>query len=222
MERFFDVIFSLIAIFFLLPIFILIVAILKFTGEGEVLFLQNRIGKGGGAFKLIKFATMLKASPSLGTGTITVKDDFRILPFGGILRTTKLNELPQLFNVLKGDMSLIGPRPLTEQTYTVYPKTTQNIISQVRPGLSGVGSIIFRNEEELMSGTAATVDFYASVIAPYKGKLEEWFVTNRSLKLYFITIFLTVYVVIFPKSRAPWRILKKLPKPPRILMSIYK
>ena len=99
MERFFDIILSGLALLVLSPIFIIVIFILKLTGEGEIFFLQERIGKDGKLFKLYKFATMLKDSPNIGTGTITTKDDPRVLPVGKFLRKTKINELPQLLNI---------------------------------------------------------------------------------------------------------------------------
>ena len=217
MERFFDILFSSFALLMLSPLLIPIVIILKFSGEGEVFFLQDRIGKDGGSFRLFKFATMLKDSPNLGTGTITMRDDPRVLPVGKFLRKTKINELPQLINILFGDMSVIGPRPLTAQTFGSYSEATQIVIRQVRPGLSGLGSIVFRKEEEIMHETTASVDFYHNIIAPYKGALEEWFVANKSLYIYFMAIFTTVWVVIFPKARVAWTIFKDLPEPPEEL-----
>ena len=91
--------------------------VLRLTGEGQVFFLQHRVGKGGKTFKLHKFATMLKNSPNMATGTVTIKDDPRILPMGRILRTTKINEVPQLINVIKGEMSIVGPRPQTQRCF---------------------------------------------------------------------------------------------------------
>ena len=117
MERFFDIFFSGLALLFLSPLLVPIFIILKFSGEGEVFFLQERIGKGGDVFKLFKFATMLKDSPNIGTGTVTMKGDPRVLPVGKFLRKTKINELPQLLNIFFGDMSVIGPRPLTPKTF---------------------------------------------------------------------------------------------------------
>ena len=188
MDRFFDILFSGVALLLLFPFFVPLVIVLTLTGEGEVFFLQERIGKGGGKFKLFKFVTMLKNSPNIGTGTVTIKDDPRVLPVGTFLRKTKINELPQLLNIFFGDMSFIGPRPLTPQNFRTYSKNTQRLIEQVRPGLSGVGSIIFRGEEELMRGPDASIDYYANVIVPYKGALEEWFVLNKSLYIYFLAI----------------------------------
>lgn len=217
MERFFDVFFSSAALFFLSPILVPIAIVLKFSGEGEIFFLQERVGKNGKLFKLLKFATMLKNSQNIGTGTVTMKNDSRILPVGKFLRKTKINELPQLINILLGHMSVIGPRPLTIQTFNSYSETTQNIIKKVRPGLSGIGSIIFRGEEEIMEGDSASIDFYENIIAPYKGSLEEWFVYNKSIHIYFISIFITLYVVVIPSSKIVWKVFKTLPKPPEKL-----
>ena len=217
MERFFDVLFSCFALLLIFPIFVPLVIILKFTGEGEVLYLQERIGKNGKLFKLFKFATMIKDSPNLGTGTVTVKNDPRVLPIGKFLRKTKINELPQLLNILLGDMCVIGPRPLTPETFNSYPDRIKVVIKQVSPGLSGVGSIIFRGEESLMHGKTSSVEFYEKVIAPYKGQLEEWFVNNKSLHVYFLAIFITLWVVLFPKSNVAWTVFKELPQPPEEL-----
>ena len=217
MERFFDIFFSGLALLVLSPLLVPIVVILKCSGEGEVFFLQERIGKNGKLFKLLKFATMLKDSPNLGTGTVTMKGDPRVLPVGKFLRKTKINELPQLLNIFFGDMSVIGPRPLTAQTFGSYSDSTQTIIKQVRPGLSGVGSIIFRGEEDIMHGATASVAFYHNVIAPYKGALEEWFVSNKGIYIYFMAIFTTVWAVLFPKTKVVWIVFKGLPRPPEEL-----
>tara|TARA_B110000908_G_C10227615_1_gene438844 strand:+ start:271 stop:948 length:678 start_codon:yes stop_codon:yes gene_type:complete len=217
MERFFDIIFSSLALFVLCPLIVPIILILKFSGEGEVFFLQERIGLDGKVFQLFKFATMLKDSPNIGTGTVTMKEDPRVLPAGKFLRKTKINELPQLLNIFLGDMSVIGPRPLTSQTFSSYSLNTQGIIMQVRPGLSGVGSIIFRGEEEIMDGATASIDFYDKVIAPYKGSLEEWFVLNKGLYIYFLAIFMTVLAVLFPTTKMAWKIFRSLPEPPEEL-----
>lgn len=214
MERFFDIFLSCLALLVLSPLLVPIVLILKFSGEGEIFFLQERIGKGGQVFKLFKFATMLKDSPNIGTGTVTMKGDPRVLPVGKFLRKTKINELPQLLNILFGDMSVIGPRPLTTQAFGSYSVDTQEIVKKVRPGLSGVGSIIFRGEEEIMHGASASVDFYNNVIAPYKGSLETWFVSNKGVYIYFLAIFITVWAVVFPSTQIAWRIFRDLPEPP--------
>ncbi len=220
MERFFDVFLSGLALVALSPLLMLIFFILRFSGEGEIFFLQERIGKGGKVFNLLKFATMLKDSPNMGTRTITMKDDPRVLPVGKFLRKTKINELPQLLNIFFGDMSVIGPRPLTAENFASYSTDTQEIIKKVRPGLSGVGSIIFRGEEEIMQGASASIDFYKNIIAPYKGSLEKWFVTNKSIYIYFLAIFITIWTIIFPSTKIAWRIFRNLPKPPSELKQV--
>ena len=136
MQRFFDIFFSLLAIVGLSPIFLVIVLLLRITGEGEVFYKQKRIGRQGKDFYIYKFATMLKNSELLG-GTITLKNDPRVLPIGGMLRKSKLNELPQLINILIGDMSIVGPRPCLEKTIDEMPEWARQRF-KVRPGLSGL------------------------------------------------------------------------------------
>ena len=213
MIRFFDILFSLIALIFLSPLLLPIALVLKFTGEGEIFFVQERFGSNGRPFGLFKFATMLKNSPHIGTGTITVRNDPRVLPVGRILRKTKINELPQLLNVLIGDMSVIGPRPLTQNHFAHYPPEMRKIIGSVRPGLSGVGSIVFRDEERLLSDKEDPKNYYRTEIAPYKALLERWFVENRSVWLYFKCIFLTIWVVIKSSSNIAHGAFKGLPQP---------
>lgn len=220
MQRFFDFFFSLIALILLSPLLLPICAVLRFTGEHEIFYIQKRIGKHGTYFNLLKFATMLKNSPSLATGSITVKNDPRVLPVGKFLRKTKINELPQLINVLIGDMSLIGPRPLTDQTFNAYPTHVQDIVKTVKPGLSGIGSIIFRGEEDILASSNSSIDIYRNTIAPYKGELEIWYVNNRTLATYFKAIYVTLLVVIYPKSGIVWGLFKTLPEPSDSLKKI--
>lgn len=215
--RLFDLALSGMALVALSPLLIPIVLFLKFSGEGEIFFLQERVGKNTEMFKLFKFATMLKDSPSMGSGTVTMKNDPRVLPAGKFLRKTKINELPQLLNVFIGHMSLVGPRPQTPRCFDVFPDEIKNIIVQVKPGLSGIGPIVFRGEEDILEGHSGTLDFYDNVIGPYKGKVEAWYVEKQDLIAYFSLILLTVWVVLFPKSDMVWRLFKDLPSPPDIL-----
>ena len=215
--RFFDVVLSGLALIVLSPLLIPIVLFLKFSGEGEIFFLQERVGKNREMFKLFKFATMLKDSPSIGTGTVTMKNDPRVLPAGKFLRKTKINELPQLLNVFIGHMSLVGPRPQAPRCFDAFPVESQDIIVQVKPGLSGIGPIVFRGEEDILEGHSGTLDFYDNVIGPYKGDVEAWYVVNQNLSVYFSLILLTVWVILFSKSDLIWRLYKDLPSPPDIL-----
>lgn len=220
MQRLFDIIFSGASLIVLSPIFIILIFVLRFSGEGEIFFFQERIGKNGKRIKLIKFATMLKNSENIGTGTVTLHEDPRILPVGGFLRKTKINELPQLINIFKGDMSVIGPRPQTQRCFDAFPKKSQKAIIRVRPGLSGVGSIIFRDEERMMDDHGNANYYYDEIIMPYKGQLEEWYVENRSIYIYFILIILTVWVVAFSKANIIWSLFKSLPRPPENLSEL--
>ena len=221
MQRIFDVVFTSLALLVLSPLMIPLVIILRFSGEGEIFYKQNRVGINGKSFGLLKFATMLKNSPNLGTGNMTVKHDPRILPLGNFLRKTKINELPQLLNIFLGDMSLIGPRPLTKDHFDGYKSSVQQAIASVQPGLSGIGSIVFRAEEEMLHQHADAKQFYKEFISPYKGGLEVWYVKNKGLLTYFILIILTVWVVVFPKSKAVWNIFPSLPKPPLALKKYF-
>ncbi len=222
MQRLFDVIFSGIALIALIPIFLPLIILLRLTGEGEIFFLQDRIGYKGNYFKLFKFATMLKNSPNIGTGTVTLHNDPRVLPLGGFLRKTKINELPQLINIFKGDMSVIGPRPQTKRCFDAFSTEHRQEILKVRPGLSGIGSIVFRNEDEMMHANNDPNKLYDEIIMPYKGSLEVWYVANQNLWTYFCLIFLTVWVVLFPKSDLVWRLFKELPKPYEDLLTWFK
>ena len=217
MQRFFDIIFSGIALVLLSPLLLPLMFILRVTGEGEIFFPQNRVGRGGNDFKLYKFATMLKDSPNMGTGTVTVKNDPRVLPMGGLLRKTKINELPQLINIFKGDMSVIGPRPQTQRCFDAFPESAQNDITKVRPGLSGIGSVVFRSEEDMMHANAEPDRLYDDVIMPYKGKLESWYVRNNSVWNYFLLIALTILVILTRSTRLIFQCYASLPRPPEDL-----
>lgn len=220
MQRFLDIVLSAVGLIILSPLLVPVAIILRFTGEGEVFFKQNRVGRGGASFGIYKFATMLKDSPNLSTGTVTVKGDPRILPIGRILRKTKVNELPQLLNILKGDMSVIGPRPQTRRCFDVFPPQSQAAIKTVRPGLSGIGSVVFRDEEEMMHDSGDPDQFYDHVITPYKGALEEWYVKHQGVGTYLVLIILTAWVVIAPKSSIIWRLFPSLPNPPEALSGL--
>ena len=213
MIRIFDIIFSLIALIILSPVFIIIIILLCFTGEGYVFFLQKRIGFCEKSFNLFKFATMLKNSPNIGSKTVTINNDTRILPVGKFLRKTKINELPQLLNILRGDMSIIGPRPMTKENYLLYDIKVRQTISKMKPGLSGIGSIIFRNEESLLTENNHNINFFKTKITPYKGLVEYWYASKQSTTLYFFLIFITVWVIFNPKSQIIWKYFQTLPKP---------
>lgn len=216
-KRLFDLILSFTAILILSPLLIPVILGLLFTGEHYVFYFQERIGFKNKKFNIYKFATMLKNSPNMATGTVTVKNDPRVLPIGKFLRKTKINELPQLFNVFRGDMSIIGPRPQTQRCFDAFPSSSKDEIIKVRPGLSGIGSIIFRDEEDMMHISNNPDEFYDEILMPYKGSLEEWYVSHQNLYIYFSLIGLTVIVVTGFNMNIVFKLFKNLPLPPKEL-----
>lgn len=203
------------AILVLSPLLIPVIIILKLSGEHYIFYSQERIGKNARPFGLLKFATMLKDSPNMGTGEITTRNDPRVLPFGAFLRKTKINELPQLFNILLGDMSIIGPRPVTAKHFSYYAPDVQEQIGRMLPGLSGIGSVIFRDEETIMAKSGMDyTECYRIRIAPYKGELELWYLNHKNLWVDFLIIFVTAWVVVFPSSLLPYKLFRDLPVKP--------
>ena len=149
------------------------------------------------------------------TGTLTLRNDPRVTPIGKYLRSTKINELPQVINVILGDMSIVGPRPQVEKDFRAYPEDIQKIIYNVPPGVTGIGSIVFRDEEKLLSVTELKPhDFYTQYIAPYKGALEMWYQKNASIQTDLLIIFLTAWQIFFHESDLVFRIFPDLPKLP--------
>lgn len=214
-KRIFDILLALILILILSPLLVPIVIILKITGEGYVFYFQERVGYKNKRFLIWKFATMLKNSPNMGAGLITLKKDSRLLPIGGFLRTSKINELPQLINILNGEMSFVGPRPVMPKSFEQYPDDVQSVIYNVKPGLSGIGSIVFRDEENLITSYGEqggdTWEFYRTKIYPFKGKLEQWYQEKQSFSVDFKIILLTIWVVISPKSQLIYKWFNGLP-----------
>lgn len=216
LKRLIDFIVTFVALLVLSPILIPICIVLLLTGEHEVFYLQKRVGYKNKRFQIWKFATMLKNSPNMGTGSLTLRGDSRVLPMGKFLRKTKINELPQIVNVLIGNMSLVGPRPQMEVDFYRYPEHIQEVIYNAKPGITGIGSIVFRDEEKILSeSTMDATECYIKQIAPYKGKLEEWYLENRSLYVDFVLIFLTAWVIVFPESNLQYKLLRNLPEKPK-------
>ena len=213
-KRLLDILVSFITLIILLPVFIPIIIILRFTAEGEVFYFQERYGIHNSRFQIWKFATMLKNSIDIGTGSITLQNDPRVTKFGLFLRKTKINELPQIVNILKGDISLVGPRPLVKNTFMAYSEDVQSKIYNVKPGLTGIGSIIFRDEESIISAVTDEDphELYKRVIAPFKGELEMWYQTNCSFYLDLQLIFMTAWVILAPNSKLYEKWFKNLPK----------
>jgi lipopolysaccharide/colanic/teichoic acid biosynthesis glycosyltransferase len=210
-----DILFALVGILIFLPFFIPLSIALLLTGEGYVFYLQERRGYKNKVFKIWKFATMLKASPGLGTGSITVRNDWRLTPMGKYLRGSKINEIPQLVNILKGDMSLVGPRPLMEADFVKFSDDVKARFYDCKPGLTGIASIVFRDEEKLHSESGIDPhEFDRLHLAPYKGALELWYRDHLSFRTDFLIIFLTAVVIIFPENQWAFRFFKDLPPKP--------
>ncbi len=213
-----DVFFSGLLLIIILPVFTPVLILLKFTGEREIFYFQKRIGYGKKNFNIWKFATMLKDSPNMTNGDITIRDDPRVTFVGKYLRATKFNELPQMINVFKGEMSFVGPRPLVDSTFSAYSKEIQDKIYSCKPGITGIGSIIFRDEEKMVSKTKLRpVDFYTQKIAPYKGQVELWYQSHQSFYTDFMILFITVWVIFFPTSNLLYSVFTDLPEKPKAL-----
>jgi lipopolysaccharide/colanic/teichoic acid biosynthesis glycosyltransferase len=189
-KRSLDILLAGVALLFLLPFFLPLALLLRLTGEGDVLYRQVRIGFKGKPFGVLKFVTMRRNSENIGTKTITTVND------------------------LKGDMSIVGPRPQTEECYGYFPETDREKIYWSKPGLTGMGSVVFRNEEELLARSAkGYARAYREDIMPYKQALELWYWQHRSLLVDLKIILLTAIVVLFPETRLATRWFKGLPAP---------
>jgi len=215
MKRLLDITVSFIAIAVAFPFMIPVMIILKLTGEHYIFYLQERVGQHGRVFKMIKFSTMLRNSPDLLSGDITLRRDPRVLPVGRFLRISKINELPQLVNVLIGDMSLVGPRPMPRTNFNFYTPEAQEMILNLKPGITGVATIIFREEEEILAASPLSPEeTHRRWISPHKARLEEWYLNHQSIATDLKVVFLTVWVIAFKDSPLPYKILKGLPEFP--------
>ena len=217
-KRLIDLFIAIVALVLLSPLLILVSIILKFTGEGEVFYFQERLGFQNKKFKIIKFATMLKNSPEIVTGSLTLRGDPRVLPFGKFLRKSKINELPQILNVLIGNMSIVGPRPQMEVDFEKFPLKKRDKIFLSKPGITGIGSIVFRDEENWISNFEGDKhNFYKTNIAPYKTDLELWYLKNKSMYIDLLIIFSTAWVIFFPASNIIYKFIETLPSKPKFL-----
>lgn len=217
-KRFFDIILALIILVILCPLFVALGIILLLTAEHKVFYLQKRVGYKNSRFKMWKYVTMMKHSSKMGSGSLTIRNDPRILPLGGFLRRTKINELPQIVNVLIGNMSFVGPRPQVEVDFFLFPEHVQKVIYNTMPGITGIGSIIFRDEEKWITQAQGDKhEFYKEYIAPYKGELEIWYLNNLSFYTDFMLLFLTGWSIVAPKSELVYSVFKNLPVRPAIL-----
>lgn len=189
MIRLFDIIFSALGLVLLAPVFVALCLLIRIESKGGCFYIQERIGKGGKPFGLYKFRTMRTGSDAEGLLTVG-EHDTRITRIGYFLRKTKIDELPQLLNVLKGDMSLVGPRPEVRKYVELYTEEQRRVLN-VRPGITDYASIEYVNENELLSQTDDPDRTYIEEIMPDKIKLNMKYLENYTLKEYFKIIFLT-------------------------------
>jgi len=189
-----DVIASAIGLAVLAPLFAFIAWAIKRDSPGPVFFRGPRAARGGGVFKILKFRTMYERPESYAGLKITAKDDPRITPVGKWLRNTKLNELPQLWNVLKGEMSLVGPRPEDPDIVAEWPDEIRREILSVRPGITSPATVMYRDEENLLR-SHRVMEYYLHEIVPDKQRLDQLYVRNHSLLLDLDVLFWTILVL---------------------------
>lgn len=193
LKRVFDIIASFCGIIILFPLIIIVSILIKITSKGPVLFKQVRVTKNGKLFKIYKFRTMKENSE--GNKQITVGKDNRITGIGHILRKTKLDELPQLFNVLKGEMSLVGPRPEVPKYVELYTDEQREIL-KVPAGITDYASIYFSNESELLGEVENPEEFYIKKIMPYKIELNKKYINEIGIMTDIKIIILTIFKIL--------------------------
>lgn len=217
MKRLFDLLVSGLVLLMLSPILLVVIVILKLTGEREAFYFQERVGYLGSIIRVTKFVTMVKNSPNIGTEDITLRNDPRVLPVGKFLRKSKLNEVPQLLDVFLGKMSLVGWRPLMPKGFADYPDHVREKIVKVKPGLTGLGSVVFRDEEAIVAIAQSEGrdlrQCYREDIMPFKGELECWYVDHGSFYTDLKILFATVFVVLLPGWKGFWDWFPGIPRP---------
>ena len=213
-KRIFDIMGAIFLLCILSPLIVL-TSFLLLLLNGNVIYAKPRIGFQSKSFTILKFVTMIPNSHNMTYGTMTIGNDPRITPIGRILRKLKIDELPQLWNVIKGDMSFIGPRPLDQSEFDCYVTEVKNKIYSVKPGITGIGSIIFRNEDKILSNPSVSPSIlYKELIAPYKGQLELWYLENQSFYVDFMLLILTVVAIFAPNNVLVYKVFPSLPVKP--------
>lgn len=194
-KRIFDVFFSCLGLLVLFPVWFVIAILIKIDSKGPVFFIQPRVGLNNQDFNIYKFRTMQMESEKKGLLTLGNKDN-RITPVGYFLRRYKIDEFPQLINVLMGDMSFVGPRPELRKYVNHYPQEDLIVLS-VKPGITGLASIKFRNEVELLKTAKDPEAYFISSIIPEKLKLNKQYLKNKSFWFDLKLISITIYEVVF-------------------------
>lgn len=192
--RLLDIVLSLLGLLFLLPIFLILAVWIKFDSQGSIFFRQIRVGKDGRDFRIYKFRTMIVNAEKMGIITIGERDP-RITNSGYFLRKYKLDELPQLINVLKGEMSFVGPRPEVRKYVEMYNQKQLKILT-VKPGITDYASIEYINEDEILGKSSDPEKTYVEEIMPQKIKYNMKYINNKTVIEYFKIIFLTIIKII--------------------------
>jgi len=190
-KRYFDFFVSIVSLVILLPVFLLVAVAIKLEDGGPVFFFQERVGRNFSTFKVVKFRTMT-TDPQVAGPLVTSENDKRITKVGKILRKLKIDELPQIFNVLRGEMSIVGPRPEVPKYVKLFEKEYRKLLT-VRPGMTGYASVVFRNEEQILSRYTEPETAYVTGILPKKIKLELIYVSRVSF-IFDIKIFLWTFL----------------------------
>lgn len=194
-KRLFDLLVCLSGLIIVSPVFILTAVMIKILTPGSVFFVQKRVGRNGKEFNLIKFRTMRPVSGE-SEGRFDAGDKSRITTLGAFLRKTKIDEWPQLINVLKGEMSIVGPRPEIKKWTMVYPEKWA-IVHTVKPGITDNASVKFHNEEEILSSSSDPEATYRNVILPQKIDMYIGYVRNHTFRGDIVIIFKTIYTILF-------------------------
>jgi len=192
--RLLDIMLSLLGLLFLLPIMVILAVWIKFDSQGSIFFRQIRVGKDGRDFRIYKFRTMIVNAEKMGIITIGERDP-RITNSGYFLRKYKLDELPQLINVLKGEMSFVGPRPEVRKYVEMYNQEQLKILT-VKPGITDYASIEYINEDEILGKSLNPEKTYIEEIIPQKIKYNTKYINNKTVIEYFKIIFLTIIKII--------------------------
>ncbi len=193
-KRLFDLFLTIPSLLILSPIFLLSIIAIKLDSKGPVIFKQKRVGLNGKIFEVLKFRTMVVDAEKKGA-KVTTSNDVRITKIGAFLRNCKVDELPQLLNVLKGEMSLVGPRPEVPEYVKLYPDNMKNIILSVSPGITDRASIEYKDENKILANSVDPVKDYKEKILPIKLSYYKDYALNHSLKTDISLIFITLYAI---------------------------
>ena len=201
-KRLFDIIFAVIGLLLTSPIVLFVILLKKLAGEKEVFYIKGRVGKGGKLFPFIKLSSMTPAQKGEKTSSLTLSNDSRITPLGHFIRKTKIDEFPQFVNILRGELSFVGPRALMPKIHKDYTKEVKQELSKIRPGVTGLATAVFRNEAELLAQSDYTdeLEFYKEVIAPAKGAIEMIYIQNQGFILDISILLITIWQIFRPQS----------------------